>query len=60
LKYFETPIPVPDWQPYAHPEQAEEAETVSARKIVVTTEYLGATRLLREPRWDESACLHKA
>jgi hypothetical protein len=59
-EYFEMPIPVPEWQPYADPEEAVEAETVSAAKIVVTAEYFGTTRLLREPRWDVSIGLYKA
>jgi hypothetical protein len=59
-EYFEMPVPVPEWQPYADPEQAEQVETVSARKIVVTAEYFETTRLLREARWDESTGLFKA
>ena len=50
--HFELPIPVVEWQPYADPESTDDVEAVPARKIVVTTEYFGGDKLVREPRWD--------
>ena len=47
--YLELPLPVPEWQPYADPEQAEDVESVVTRSVLVSTEYFREDQLLRPP-----------
>jgi hypothetical protein len=56
----ELPVPVPEWQPYADPQETEDVEEVEARRLVLSTEYFGEGQLVRPAQWDSQAGHFKA
>jgi hypothetical protein len=60
VDYLEVPVPVPEWQPYADPEETEDVETIEARRVVLSTEYFGEPQLVRPAKWDSAAGYFKA
>lgn len=58
--YLEAPIPVPEWQPYADPDETEDVETVSVGRVLVSTQYFAEKGLLRPPKRDELSGYFKA
>jgi hypothetical protein len=60
VDYLELPVPVPEWGPYADPEETEDVETVEVRRVLLSTEYFGEEQLVRPAKWDGPAGYFKA
>src|SRR5262249_51462834 len=60
VDYLELPVPVPEWGPYADPQETEDVETVQVRRMLLSTEAFGEPQLVRPAKWDGAAGYFKA
>ena len=58
--YLEVPVPVPEWQPYADPQETADVEPAEVRRVLLSTAYFGEPQLVRAARWDGAAGYFKA